>query len=341
MKPLISICVTNYNYERFIKETLDSVLSQTYKNFEVIIIDNASTDSSMDIIKSYNDPRIKVFQNEENIGLYQNLNKCMEKASGELICLLHTDDVYTPNFLEEVVKAYNEYPEHKFFITGVYFWHSQNNKKFPWHPYKSGGVISQTEALIRLAFENNIGNGLNVVMHRDALEKVGNFSNKYRYAADAELWLRMVEEYEFVYIPKLLTYYRIHSYNLTHSVYMDMFKEGEEICHTRIMNSKILSKALKEKLQGLKSKNIINKIYHTGIKYKTNNIAKELRPYIPGKHGLLSYSFWVYKLIDQITPSIPDIKLKLISVLGRFILFPYRQSVRQNIERLISSSVKA
>lgn len=341
MKPLISICVTNYNYERFIKETLDSVLSQTYTNFEVIIIDNASTDSSMDIIKSYNDPRIKVSQNEENIGLYQNLNKCMEKASGELICLLHTDDVYTPNFLEEVVKAYNEYPVHKFFITGVYFWHSQHNKKFPWHPYKSGGVISQTESLIRLAFENNIGNGLNVVIHKDAIEKVGKFSSKYRYAADAELWLRMAEEYEFVYIPKLLTYYRIHSYNLTHSVYMDMFKEGEEICQTSIMNSKVLSKALKEKLQNLKSKNIINKAYHTGIKYKTSNIAKELRPYLPDKHSLLSYSFWIYKLIDQITPSIPDIKLKIISLLGRFILFPYRQSVRQDIERLINNSVKA
>ncbi len=91
-KPLVSICIPIYNTEKFVRETLDCVLRQTYTNLEIIFSDNCSTDKTVDIIKSYNDPRIKLYQNIENIGLVHNFIKVLSYATGKYMMFLGADD---------------------------------------------------------------------------------------------------------------------------------------------------------------------------------------------------------------------------------------------------------
>ncbi|BFM39384.1 glycosyltransferase family 2 protein [Synechocystis sp. LKSZ1] len=95
-----SVCIPNFNYEVYIGKTIQSVLNQTYQDFEILISDNASTDSSVEIIKSFNDPRIKFQINKINIGFGPNLLKAASMASGDYMLMLSSDDLMLPNALE-------------------------------------------------------------------------------------------------------------------------------------------------------------------------------------------------------------------------------------------------
>jgi glycosyltransferase involved in cell wall biosynthesis len=92
MNPFFSICIPNYNYAQYLNETIDSVLSQDFGDFEIIIIDNCSTDNSWEIIRSFSDPRIKKYRNKYNIGFAPNLQVAISKSSGEFINILSADD---------------------------------------------------------------------------------------------------------------------------------------------------------------------------------------------------------------------------------------------------------
>ena len=96
-----SICIPNYNYGSYIGETIKSVLNQTYENYEIIVVDNASTDDSLSVIKSFKDSRIKFFENNYNIGFSPNLDRATEKAEGDYIILLSSDDIMKKDALSE------------------------------------------------------------------------------------------------------------------------------------------------------------------------------------------------------------------------------------------------
>ncbi|QEZ88615.1 glycosyltransferase, family 2 [Aliarcobacter cibarius] len=102
MDSLISIAMCSYNGERFIKDQIDSIVSQTYKNFELIIVDDGSKDNTIEIIKDYQskDNRIKLFQNEKNLGFVKNFEKAITLCSGDFIALADQDDVWKRNKLE-------------------------------------------------------------------------------------------------------------------------------------------------------------------------------------------------------------------------------------------------
>lgn len=106
---LVSVVISNFNYGRFIAEAIESVLEQTYRNVELIVVDDGSTDSSRDIIKSYRDRIISVFQ--ENAGQGAAFNAGLTYASGEFICFLDADDYYRKDKVEKVVSAFESHPE--------------------------------------------------------------------------------------------------------------------------------------------------------------------------------------------------------------------------------------
>ena len=98
--PTFSICIPNYNHGKYIGDTIQSVLDQTYPHFEIIIADNASTDNSVEVIKSFNDPRIRLIRNRCNIGFAPNLQRATSAAQNDFIDLLSSDDQMLPNALE-------------------------------------------------------------------------------------------------------------------------------------------------------------------------------------------------------------------------------------------------
>ena len=108
-EPFVSICIPNYNYGQYIGETIKSLLNQTHKNFELIISDNASTDNSMDVINSFSDPRIRVYENDRNIGGVANANKCFGYAKADYIAGFCSDDIYHRRIVEYEVKGLSEF----------------------------------------------------------------------------------------------------------------------------------------------------------------------------------------------------------------------------------------
>ena len=103
--PKVSVLIPTYNYAHYLPEAIDSVLAQTFEDFEVIIVDNCSTDNTEEIVMEYlqKDKRIQYFKNEENIGPYRNYNQCLLYASGEYIKFLNADDKFAPTLLEKFV----------------------------------------------------------------------------------------------------------------------------------------------------------------------------------------------------------------------------------------------
>lgn len=109
--PKVSVIMPSYNKEKYIAASIESVLAQTFQNFELIIIDDASTDNSVAIICKYQDKRIRFFQNNTNIGIAQNRNRALELAKGEYIALLDADDISANIRLEKEVEYLNNHPD--------------------------------------------------------------------------------------------------------------------------------------------------------------------------------------------------------------------------------------
>ncbi len=338
METLVSVCMTNYNYENFIKETIDSVLFQTYKNFEFIIIDNASTDGSVKIINSYDDPRIKLHINEKKIPLYQNLNKAAALAQGELVTFLHSDDIYNPLFLSEIVKAKKNNPNKKVFVSGVYFWQDDKNEFKEWCPYKDGGIKAKHETLLNLSVFNVIGNGVNVAIDKECLNQAGGFSEKYMYSADYDLWFRLAGEHEFVYINKLLTYYRVHNSNLPQVINknLDTYKESLSV------TNKVLGKLDKTdaKLFDLAyfscNIHLLNKILKTGIKHKSGEMIRNMLKYTGISNPAVKkdpFYYFVYNLSYLLGDGEESMGSVLLNFIEKVVFYPRRTVVRRNMQK--------
>lgn len=111
-QPLVSVLMTAHNREKYIAEAIESVLASTYKNFELIIVDDCSTDRTVEIVKDYyqHDKRVRVYVNEMNLGQFANRNKSLEYAKGDLIKYFDSDDIMKPICLETMVQAMEMYP---------------------------------------------------------------------------------------------------------------------------------------------------------------------------------------------------------------------------------------
>jgi len=108
IKPLVNVCIPNYNNAKYLDTCIQSALNQTYQNIEVILMDNCSTDNSIEIAEKYSD-KIRIIQNPINIGQPKNTNKCIEYSNGKYCVILHSDDFLLPNFAEKLVPVLEEY----------------------------------------------------------------------------------------------------------------------------------------------------------------------------------------------------------------------------------------
>lgn len=108
---MISIVTASYNYAQYIGETIQSVLNQTYSDWELVIVDDCSSDNSVEVIKSFKDERIKLYVNGKNLGLKGTVKRGIELAQGNWIVFLESDDVITPDYLKKKVEIAQKYPD--------------------------------------------------------------------------------------------------------------------------------------------------------------------------------------------------------------------------------------
>lgn len=209
--PKVSVLMTAYNRERFIREAIGSVLLSTFTDYELIIVDDCSIDKTVEIAREYQkkDSRVKVFVNEKNLGDYPNRNKAASYATGKYLKYVDADDYIYPNGLEIIVNQMEKFPE-----AAVGLFSLPQNKENPF-PI----VLNPKQA-----YEYNFfGLGLfhkaplSAIFKKDAFDEVGGFKPD-RMTSDFEMWHRMAQAFNFLLIQDHIVWYREHDSQEANSV---------------------------------------------------------------------------------------------------------------------------
>ena len=272
-KPKVSICIPNYNYARFIGDAIQSALEQTYKNFELIIVDNCSTDNSEEVIKSFSDPRIRFYKNDRTIHGIRNWNRCLSLAHGEYITLLHADDKLTPNSIEKRVEILDRNPNVGLVYSACTIIDGKGTVTGEFRPYDRDYIINEDyiksgeDEFKRLVFRDYIPVPT-VMVRKECYDVLGDFSEEYSYCPDWGMWLRIALNYDVSFISEPLGYYRIHgaadsdSYLLDRrmDIGMDRYKMFKIIFSNLPPDKKYLSSFEQEALKEV-ARYIINRAF--------------------------------------------------------------------------------
>lgn len=206
--PKISVLIPAYNYAHYLPEAIDSVLAQTYRDFELIIVDNCSTDNTEEIVKEYmqNDNRVKFVRNNENIGMYRNYNQALLLAKGDYIKFLNADDLLYPNALASFLNVFEQFPNVKLATS-----HKQHIglKEFIGYQTSIGELNGDFVINTILKNGNWIGEPTTVMFRRDLT--IGLFEPSLLYFADVDMWLRILSSGNLFVIDDVLSVFRIHA----------------------------------------------------------------------------------------------------------------------------------
>jgi glycosyltransferase involved in cell wall biosynthesis len=225
--PLVSVLTTAYNREKYIAQSIESVLSSTLQDFELIIVDDGSTDATVQIAKSYaeKDPRVRVYVNEKNLGDYPNRNKVAGYAKGKYLKYVDSDDVIYEHTLQVMVNYMERFPEAGFGLCCA----SETHTPFPI-------LVQPRQAYL----EHFNGRGhfhrapASSIIKREAFEKVGGFSGK-RMIGDNELWFKLGRTFPLVKMVTGLSWDRLHGEQERYSPYAEKFYQ--KILHEVIMEA--------------------------------------------------------------------------------------------------------
>lgn len=184
---LVSILIPAYNVEKYIERSLESALNQTYKNIEVVVVDDGSTDGTAEIIKKYqSDRRVKyVYQN--NKGLASARNTAMKNAEGEYFAMLDADDVFLPEKIEYQIRYLEANKDCDICYSDLWLFYENKPDQLVKTSYKFYSGSDVFPQLLKRSFINT----LTVMLRRSAVNKFGYLNEKYRYAEDLEYFLRL------------------------------------------------------------------------------------------------------------------------------------------------------
>ncbi|AKB60120.1 glycosyltransferase family 2 protein [Methanosarcina mazei] len=211
--PFVSVVIPLYNKEPHISQALDSVLSQTFQEFEVIIIDDGSTDKSAEIVKNFTDPKIRLIQ-QENAGVSAARNRGIEKAKADLIAFLDADDEWTPSFLETILRLREKYPEAGAFSTAYKICHQNgkmidtNYKSIPKPPWE--GLLESYFLTVTRDFPLSTSA---VAVPKKILIEMGGFKKEYWWGEDADMWGRIALKYPVAFSSQVASVYYRNSIN--------------------------------------------------------------------------------------------------------------------------------
>ena len=220
--PNISVIIPAYNAENTIKETINSVLNQTFTDFELIVINDGSQDSTLEIVSSISDHRVRVFS-YPNAGVSAARNRGISEARGKYISFIDADDLWTPDKLEAQLTALQANPQ----AAVAYSWtdwidESGRFLRSGGHIKLNGNVYSQ------LLLRDFVESGSNPLICKQALIKVGGFNESLKPAADWDMWLRLAAHYEFFCIPASQILYRVSPNSMSSNIWQ-METESSEI----------------------------------------------------------------------------------------------------------------
>ncbi|WP_063650743.1 glycosyltransferase [Aliivibrio fischeri] len=223
-----------YNAEKYLHKTIDSILRQTFINWELIIINDGSTDNSLEIIKSFKDDRIKVVS-RENKGLSKSLNEGVELALGEYIARIDSDDINEINRLELQVAFLDSNPDYILVASNVSYINEKGVE------YRFSTLPSSHRAIKNKLKVDNCIFHPTVLVRKKALIKSGGYNNEIGcYWEDYHLWLKLIDFGKFYIIPDYLLKYRVHSTSISQNTpkeireSIDIFKKNNNMLSNTI-----------------------------------------------------------------------------------------------------------
>jgi glycosyltransferase involved in cell wall biosynthesis len=205
--PKISVILPVFNGGKFIAEAVQSILDQTFKDFELIIINDASTDNTLDIVSSFNDSRINIINNAENLRVVKSLNKGLKIATGEFIARMDGDDIAHPLRFEKQLAYMAQHSDVDVCATQVKVFGSQNyvTRQYEQHEFVKASLL----------FLNNIIHP-SVMFRRSAFAQNDlSYDESYDNAEDYALWVKIINQHTFAILPDVLLQYRIHNSNVS------------------------------------------------------------------------------------------------------------------------------
>ncbi|WP_416675827.1 glycosyltransferase family 2 protein [Egbenema bharatensis] len=205
--PTLSVLMSVYNGSTYLKESIDSILDQTFTDFEFLIIDDCSTDDSWQILQDYadRDGRIRLLQNQENLGLTKSLNRGLAVAEGNYIARQDADDVALPDRFQKQVQVLEQQPE-VVLVSCEMEWIDAAGQSL-------GSMQRSCQADLvpwHLLFYNHVGGHSQVLYRRQAALTAGGYDEARRYSQDYDLWSRLTKQGKIVILPEFLQLQRIH-----------------------------------------------------------------------------------------------------------------------------------
>jgi glycosyltransferase involved in cell wall biosynthesis len=268
--PKVSVLIPTYNYAHILDETIQSVLNQTFADFELIIIDDCSKDNTDEVVQKYlSDPRISYYNNPVNLGLVGNWNKCLSLAKGDYIKFLCADDKFRSDLLEKFVAVMEEFPKVSLVVCNKTMIGTSNVMvELPFKNLHSGReIIYHT-----LNTKGWLGEPSSVMFRRSNLD-LGLFKKGLIWLPDWEMWIRQLTAGDCYIIPEPVVFIRNHGQQLTKKVmknYINYFEEYE------------MCKAIKENdgynldISGIDMEKV--------MKQRAQNLAKAVYKLIPHLH---------------------------------------------------------
>lgn len=210
--PKVSVLMSVYNGSQYLREAVDSILNQTFTNFEFIIIDDCSTDNSWEILTNFadRDARIVLIKNQENCGLTKSLNKGLDIARGEYIARQDDDDVSYLDRLHKQVAYLDSHPSIAFVSTGVDYINENGN--FLWNYIPE---VDPVALRWNLFFKNTIRHSTAFWRRELINQEVGDYDSSFTYSQDYDLWIRIAEKFLIATLPEALVKLRWHEKSIT------------------------------------------------------------------------------------------------------------------------------
>ena len=299
MPVLFSILMANYNNGQYLQEAIDSILAQTYDNWEVILVDDKSTDDSSAIYEKYaSDSRFRIYYNDVNRGCGYTKRRCADLATGELCAYLDPDDALMPTALETMAREHKEHPECSLIYSTAYRYSGDRNAEMPVWDYV--GAIPEGKDFIvyrkKLVFHF-------AVFKKAMYDRTGGTDPFFKADVDRDLYLRLEEVGKLLFIPVPLYLYRINnarsisigSQEADNRAYQySLVCQLEAIC--RRMSGDLYRRNKKAYLEYMR---VLMRIYHKSFLYDRKRFAKYVFYYLKGRHYSPHAFSHVYKILKE------------------------------------------
>ena len=227
--PQVSVCIPAYNGQAYLSDTIESVLQQSLSSWELVICDDASTDDTPDICRSFDDPRVRYIRFDENGGQAANWNRCVDATAGEYVILLHQDDLLARRYLERATNILDRHREVGLVHCSVQHVEAKGDHIVVQRLYDEDRVEPGEVLWRQLMLRGCVVNPAGVMVRKQAYETVGPFTTRIVYGVDWHMWSRIALRFDVAYLAETLAFYRKHGQSATTAVAVSARNGSDEL----------------------------------------------------------------------------------------------------------------